>query len=142
MGTHLRALSESYPVNTNMTWLRWFPKIFVSYSLPIGFQLLEVLLLTYRRLLVKRNLQNIYCIFINIHARFFLFQEYSFPIARDREFLIGFHKDAKKNQLDVAKYNELQEAKSRVELDIKRLRDPLQLHLPIQQLMMKDKPSQ
>ena len=30
MGTHLRVLSESYPMNTNMTWLRWVSKIFAS----------------------------------------------------------------------------------------------------------------
>ena len=29
MGTHLRVLSESYPMNTNMTGLRCFSKIFV-----------------------------------------------------------------------------------------------------------------
>ena len=28
MGTHLRALSESYPMNTNMTGFSWFSKIF------------------------------------------------------------------------------------------------------------------
>ena len=28
MGTHLRVLSESYPMNTNMTGFRWFSKIF------------------------------------------------------------------------------------------------------------------
>ena len=26
MGTHLRVLSESYPMNTNMTGFRWFTK--------------------------------------------------------------------------------------------------------------------
>ena len=30
MGTHLRVLSESYPMNTNMTGLRWFSKIFAA----------------------------------------------------------------------------------------------------------------
>ena len=30
MGTHLRVLSDSYPMNTNMTGFRWFSKIFVS----------------------------------------------------------------------------------------------------------------
>ena len=24
LGTHLRVLSESYPMNTSMTWFRWF----------------------------------------------------------------------------------------------------------------------
>ena len=33
MGTHLRVLSESYPMNTNMTGFRWFSKIFVSLCL-------------------------------------------------------------------------------------------------------------
>ena len=28
MGTHLRMLSESYPMNTNKTGFRWFSKIF------------------------------------------------------------------------------------------------------------------
>ena len=28
MGTYLRVLSESYPMNTNMTGCRWFSKIF------------------------------------------------------------------------------------------------------------------
>ena len=32
MGTHLRVLSESYPMNTNMTGFRWFSKIFAFLS--------------------------------------------------------------------------------------------------------------
>ena len=28
--TYLRVLSESYPMNTHMTWFRWFSNIFVS----------------------------------------------------------------------------------------------------------------
>ena len=28
MGTHLRVLGESFPMNTNMTGLRWFSEIF------------------------------------------------------------------------------------------------------------------
>ena len=30
MGTHLKVLSESFPMNTNMTGFRWFSKIFAS----------------------------------------------------------------------------------------------------------------
>ena len=30
MGTHLRELSESYPMNTNMTGFRWLSKILPS----------------------------------------------------------------------------------------------------------------
>ena len=37
MGTHLRVLSESYPINTNMTGFGWFSKIFAfECSLSIG----------------------------------------------------------------------------------------------------------
>ena len=39
MGTHLRVLSESYPMNTHMTWFRWFSEIFAfldKSSLSIG----------------------------------------------------------------------------------------------------------
>ena len=30
MGTHLRVLSESYPMNTNIKGISWFSKIFAS----------------------------------------------------------------------------------------------------------------
>ena len=30
MGSHLKILCESYPLNTNMTGFRWFSKIFAS----------------------------------------------------------------------------------------------------------------
>ena len=30
MGTHMRVLSESFPINTNMTGFRWFSKFFAS----------------------------------------------------------------------------------------------------------------
>ena len=41
MGTHLRVLSKSYPMNINVTEFRWFSKIFDllsfdGYSLSIG----------------------------------------------------------------------------------------------------------
>ena len=35
-GTHLRVLSESYPMNTNMTEFRWFSKVFASFALNDG----------------------------------------------------------------------------------------------------------
>ena len=31
MGTHLKVLSESFPMNTNVTGFRWFSKIFASF---------------------------------------------------------------------------------------------------------------
>ena len=33
MGTHLRVLNESFPMNTNIIGFRWFSKIFVSLRL-------------------------------------------------------------------------------------------------------------
>ena len=30
MGTHIRVLGESFPMNTNMTGFRWFSKIYPS----------------------------------------------------------------------------------------------------------------
>ena len=36
MGTHLRVLSESYPVNINMTGFRWISKGLASCSLDEG----------------------------------------------------------------------------------------------------------
>ncbi|XP_005096639.1 calcium uniporter protein, mitochondrial [Aplysia californica] len=61
-------------------------------------------------------------------------QEYIFPDARDRQFLIKFYKLAKKEDLDVDKYNELREAITEAEHDLRRLRDPLQMHLPIREM--------
>nr|XP_014350357.1 PREDICTED: calcium uniporter protein, mitochondrial [Latimeria chalumnae] len=65
-------------------------------------------------------------------------QEYVYPDARDRQYLLFFHKGAKKIRFDVHKYNQLKDAIAQAELDLKRLRDPLQLHLPIQQVEDKD----
>ncbi|KAF4520368.1 hypothetical protein B566_EDAN012873 [Ephemera danica] len=57
-------------------------------------------------------------------------QEYILPDVKDRQFLITFHKKAKKQGLDVHRYNELQDSIARIEADLRRLRDPLQIHLP------------
>ncbi|XP_060727807.1 calcium uniporter protein, mitochondrial [Tachysurus vachellii] len=61
-------------------------------------------------------------------------QEYIYPDARDRQYLLFFHKGVKRTRFDVEKYNKLKNAIAEAELDLKRLRDPLQLHLPIQQI--------
>uniref|UniRef100_A0A3Q1IY50 Calcium uniporter protein n=1 Tax=Anabas testudineus TaxID=64144 RepID=A0A3Q1IY50_ANATE len=61
-------------------------------------------------------------------------QEYIYPDARDRQYLLFFHKGVKRTRFDIEKYNKLKEDIAEVELDLKRLRDPLQLQLPIQQL--------
>ncbi|XP_060097188.1 calcium uniporter protein, mitochondrial isoform X1 [Heteronotia binoei] len=65
-------------------------------------------------------------------------QEYVYPDARDRQFLLFFHKGAKKTRFDLEKYNQLKDAIAQAELDLKRLRDPLQVHLPIRQISTKD----
>ncbi|KAM8923897.1 calcium uniporter protein, mitochondrial isoform 2-T2 [Pelodytes ibericus] len=65
-------------------------------------------------------------------------QEYIYPDARDRQYLNFFHKGAKKTRFDVEEYNRLKNAIAQTELDVKRLRDPLQVHLPIQQIDDKD----
>ncbi|KAH9498400.1 hypothetical protein Btru_008182 [Bulinus truncatus] len=61
-------------------------------------------------------------------------QEYVFPDVKDRQFLIKFYKLAQKEKLDVEKYNKLREAITEAEHDLRRLRDPLQLHLPIKEM--------
>uniref|UniRef100_A0A8C1SQE9 Calcium uniporter protein n=1 Tax=Cyprinus carpio TaxID=7962 RepID=A0A8C1SQE9_CYPCA len=61
-------------------------------------------------------------------------QEYIYPDARDRQYLLFFHKGAKRTRFDIEKYNKLKDAIAEAELDLKRLRDPLQLHLPVQQI--------
>ncbi|XP_071379045.1 calcium uniporter protein, mitochondrial isoform X2 [Centroberyx affinis] len=61
-------------------------------------------------------------------------QEYIYPDARDRQYLLFFHKGVKRTRFDIEKYNKLKDDIAEVELDLKRLRDPLQLQLPVQQL--------
>uniref|UniRef100_A0A8C6WZ98 Calcium uniporter protein n=1 Tax=Neogobius melanostomus TaxID=47308 RepID=A0A8C6WZ98_9GOBI len=61
-------------------------------------------------------------------------QEYIYPDARDRQYLLFFHKGVKRTHFDIEKYNKLKDDIAEVELDLKRLRDPLQLQLPVQQL--------
>jgi hypothetical protein len=58
-------------------------------------------------------------------------QEYIYPDVKDRSFLINFYRGCKKHQFDVIKYNDLKDRIAQIELDLKRLRDPLALHLPI-----------
>nr|KAG5714716.1 hypothetical protein BaRGS_000204 [Batillaria attramentaria] len=61
-------------------------------------------------------------------------QEYIFPDVRDRQFLVRFYKLARKERLNVDQYNSLRDAISQAEEDLRRLRDPLQLHLPIKEI--------
>ncbi|XP_076041865.1 mitochondrial calcium uniporter isoform X2 [Oratosquilla oratoria] len=59
-------------------------------------------------------------------------QDFLLPEVRDRQFLISFHKRAKKLGLDVEKYNRLKDKIADLEGDLARLRDPLALNLPAQ----------
>nr|CAD7196684.1 unnamed protein product [Timema douglasi]CAD7398515.1 unnamed protein product [Timema poppensis] len=59
-------------------------------------------------------------------------QEYILPDVKDRQHLIIFHKRARKVGLDLQRYNELKDNVSKIEADLRRLRDPLHIHLPPQ----------
>jgi len=56
-------------------------------------------------------------------------QEYLYPDATDRQRLMTFHKKAKKHRWDVDKYNTIKQGINAVEADLRKLRDPLQMHL-------------
>nr|CAD7262814.1 unnamed protein product [Timema shepardi] len=58
--------------------------------------------------------------------------EYILPDVKDRQHLIMFHKRARKVGLDLQRYNELKDNVSKIEADLRRLRDPLHIHLPPQ----------
>ncbi|XP_055686110.1 calcium uniporter protein, mitochondrial [Lutzomyia longipalpis] len=57
-------------------------------------------------------------------------QEYVLEDVRDRQYLISMHKRAKKQGLDLMTYNQLRREIADVEQDLRRLRDPLHLHVP------------
>lgn len=54
-------------------------------------------------------------------------QEFNLSDVNDRRFLITFYKNARKQNWNVEKYNELRDRIEHVEADLKRLRDPLRL---------------
>jgi len=57
-------------------------------------------------------------------------QEYLYPDAADRQRLMLFHKKARKHRWDVEKYNRIKQGINTVELDLQKIRDPLQIHVP------------
>ena len=57
-------------------------------------------------------------------------QDYLLPDVRDRQYLLTFHKKAKKDEWDVSRYNALLDGIRSVEGELARLRDPLHLRLP------------
>lgn len=52
------------------------------------------------------------------------------PDVRDRQYLITFHKKAKRLKFDVAKYNKMKEEMYELEKELFKLRDPLMFHSP------------
>ncbi|XP_041075146.1 calcium uniporter protein, mitochondrial-like [Polyodon spathula] len=61
-------------------------------------------------------------------------QDYVYPDIKDRQFLHYFYRGAKRQRFDVEKYNKLREELAMVEQGLKRLREPLKLQQPIQQI--------
>ncbi|KAL0840114.1 hypothetical protein ABMA28_015421 [Loxostege sticticalis] len=57
-------------------------------------------------------------------------QEYILPDVKDRQHLLTLHKKAKKIGLDINHYNHLKDEIDKLEKDLNRLRDPLNIHLP------------
>ncbi|XP_020613428.1 calcium uniporter protein, mitochondrial-like [Orbicella faveolata] len=57
-------------------------------------------------------------------------QEFLYPDARDRQFLLFFHKLSKRKIFDIKRYNEIKDAISKIEGNLQVLRSPLFLHLP------------
>merc|ERR1719369_2421508 len=56
-------------------------------------------------------------------------EEYAYPAASDRQRLVTFHKKAKKHRWDVDRYNQLKQGINALEADLRRLRDPLHMHV-------------
>ncbi|XP_041035811.1 calcium uniporter regulatory subunit MCUb, mitochondrial-like isoform X3 [Carcharodon carcharias] len=65
-------------------------------------------------------------------------QDCVYPDVKDRQFLHYFHRGAKRNSFDIEKYNKIKEELAEVEKNLRRLRNPLQLQLPIEQVNGKD----
>lgn len=57
-------------------------------------------------------------------------QEYILPDVKDRQHLITLHKSAKKAGINLAEYNDVKRQIAEIEHDLRRLRDPLYMHLP------------
>ncbi|XP_072319640.1 calcium uniporter regulatory subunit MCUb, mitochondrial-like [Eucyclogobius newberryi] len=64
-------------------------------------------------------------------------QDYLYAEAKDRQFLRYFYKGASKAQFNVTKYNKLREDLAQLEDDLRRLRYPTQLQLPLEHIQIK-----
>ena len=69
---------------------------------------------------------------LSVRYAYFLLtrQEYLYPDAADRQRLMIFHKKAKKHRWDVEKYNQIKQGINLLETDLKKIRDPLNIHVP------------
>jgi len=65
-----------------------------------------------------------------IYKLAFLLQEYNFKEVSDREFLLSLHRNAAKHRLNIQAYNRICNDIARIEDNLSRLRDPIQLALP------------
>lgn len=68
-------------------------------------------------------------------------QDYVLPEVRDRLFLIAFYKFARRRGMDVSRYNDLRNELEEIEQELRRLKDPLQKHLPVRELPLPVKDS-
>ncbi|XP_010187951.1 PREDICTED: mitochondrial calcium uniporter regulatory subunit MCUb, partial [Mesitornis unicolor] len=65
-------------------------------------------------------------------------QDYIYPDAKDRQFLHYFYRKSKTQYFNVERYNKLKEDLAEAEESLRRLRQPLHLRLPIQEINDKD----
>ncbi|XP_031440938.1 calcium uniporter regulatory subunit MCUb, mitochondrial-like isoform X2 [Clupea harengus] len=61
-------------------------------------------------------------------------QEFMYADAKARHFLTSLHQVAAKEGFNITQYNELKEEVAKVESDLRRLRNPIKLQLPVEQV--------
>ncbi|XP_073428073.1 calcium uniporter regulatory subunit MCUb, mitochondrial isoform X1 [Dendrobates tinctorius] len=76
---------------------------------------------------------------ISFYAYFLLTKlDYVYPEVSDRQFLHIFYKKAKVQKFDIEKYNRLKNEFAETEESLRRLRTPIQLKLPIEELRVQE----